>query len=59
MSVIEFAEKRLQEEIKENDHGANNGHLLTYWSAYLQGARDQLEELTWFPSKRKEVNNAD
>lgn len=53
MSVIEFAEKRLQEEIKENDHGADNGHLLAYWSAYLQGARAQLEELTRFPSMRE------
>ena len=54
MSVIEFAEKRLQEEIRENDMGAENGHLLAYWSAYLDGARAQRNELTRFPSKRKE-----
>ena len=59
MSVIEFAEKRLQEEIRENDMGADNGHLVAYWSAYLDGARAQMNELTRFPSKRKEVNNAD
>ena len=55
MSVIEFAEKRLQEEIRENDLGADNGHLLAYWSAYLDGARAQMNELTRFPSKRKEA----
>ena len=52
MSVIEFAEKRLQEEIRENDMGADNGHLLAYWSAYLDGARAQMNELTRFPSER-------
>lgn len=57
MSVIEFAEKRLQEEIRENDMGADNGHLLAYWSAYLDGARAQRNELTRFPSKRKEAHN--
>lgn len=55
MSVIEFAEKRLQEEIRGNDMGADNGHLLAYWSAYLDGARAQMNELTRFPSKRKEA----
>lgn len=55
MSVIEFAEKRLQEEIRENDMGADNGHLLAYWAAYLDGARAQRNELTRFPSKRKEA----
>ena len=44
MTVIEFAERRLQDEIKENDHGAENGHLLAYWAAYLDGARAQKEE---------------
>ena len=42
MNVIEFAEKRLQEEIHQNDLGADNGHLLAYWAAYLDGARAQL-----------------
>lgn len=54
MSVIERAEKRLQEEIRQNDLGADNGHLLAYWSAYLDGARAQKTELTTFPSGRKE-----
>ena len=57
MSVIELAEKRLQEEIRENDLGADNGHLLAYWSAYLDGARAQMNELTRFPSKRNEAHN--
>ena len=53
MNVIEFAEKRLQEEIRENDMGSNNGHLLAYWSAYLDGARAQKKELTTFPSRKE------
>ena len=55
MTVIEFAERRLQDEIKEKDHGAENGHLLAYWAAYLDGARAQMKELTQFPSARKEA----
>lgn len=55
MSVIERAEKRLQEEIHQNDLGADNGHLLAYWAAYLDGARAQMKEMTEFPSKRKEA----
>ena len=55
MSVIEFAEKRLQEEIHQNDLGANNDYAIDYWRAYLDGARAQMNELTRFPSKRKEV----
>ena len=54
MTVIERAEQRLQEEIRENDLGADNGRLIAYWSAYLDGARAQMKELTTFPSKRKE-----
>ena len=50
MSVIERAEKRLQEEIRQNFLGADNGHLLAYWAAYLDGARAQRDELTRFPS---------
>ena len=52
-SVIEKAEARLQEEIKENDLGADNGHLLAYWAAYLDGARAQLRELTTYPSRKE------
>ncbi len=55
MSVIEFAEKRLQEEIHQNDLGANNDYCIDYWRAYLDGARAQMNELTRFPSKRKEA----
>ena len=50
MSVIEKAEARLQEEIRQNDLGADNGHLLAYWAAYMDGARAQRDELTRFPS---------
>ena len=53
MSVIEFAEKRLQEEIHQNDLGADNGHLLAYWAAYLDGARAQKRELTTYPSRKE------
>lgn len=44
MTVIEKAERRLQEEIRQNDLGADNGHLLAYWAAYLDGARAQKKE---------------
>ena len=54
MSVIEFAEKRLNDEIHQNDLGANNDYAIDYWRAYLDGARAQWNELTRFPSKRKE-----
>ena len=54
MSVIEKAEARLQEEIRQNDLGADNGHLLAYWSAYLDGARAQKKELTTYPSRKED-----
>lgn len=53
MSVIERAEKRLQEEIRQNDLGADNWHMISYWAAYLDGARAQLNELSTFPSQRE------
>ena len=53
MTVIEKAEQRLQEEIRQNDLGADNGHLLAYWSAYLDGARAQKKELTTYPSRKE------
>ena len=55
MSVIEFAEKRLNEELHQNDLGANNDYCIDYWRAYLDGARAQKNELTRFPSQRKEA----
>ena len=39
MSVIEFAEKRLDEEACEP-----NGGDCRYWAAYLDGARAQAKE---------------
>lgn len=53
MTVIEKAERRLQEEIRQNDLGADNGHLLAYWAAYLDGARAQYRELTTYPSRKE------
>lgn len=53
MTVIEQAERRLQEEIRQNDLGADNGHLLAYWAAYLDGARAQKRELTTYPSRKE------
>lgn len=44
MNVIEFAEKRLNEEIHQNDLGANNDYAIDYWRAYLDGARAQKRE---------------
>lgn len=54
MTVIQYAEKRLNEEIRENDLGAYNEGLLAYWSAYLDGARAQMRELATFPSRMEE-----
>ena len=56
MTVIEFAEKRLQEEIHQNDLGANNGHLIAYWSAYLDGAKAQKAESD--KTRHEELNSA-
>lgn len=43
-SVIEFAEQRLAEEIRQNDLGADNMDDIRYWVAYLDGARRQKKE---------------
>lgn len=47
-SVIEFAEKRLAEEVRQNelgqDMGKNNTDDIRYWVAYLDGARAQAKE---------------
>ena len=56
MNVIERAEKRLNEEINQNDLGANNDYAIDYWRAYLDGARAQMRELTAFPSRREDEN---
>lgn len=53
MSVIEKAERRLKEEIRQNDLGADNRRLLAYWAAYLDGARAQKKELTTYPSRKE------
>ena len=47
MSVIEFAEKRLDEESREPGGGE-----CRYWAAYLDGARAQAKE-----DAKKEVNH--
>ena len=44
MTVIEFAKKRLQEEIHQNDLGADNRDELHNWAAYLDGAKAQKSE---------------
>lgn len=44
MKVIEFAESRLKEELRQNLLGADNERDLSYWSAYLDGAKAQLNE---------------
>lgn len=41
MSVIEFAEKRLNDESRLPDGGALSAQ---YWAAYLDGARAQAKE---------------
>ena len=44
MTIIEYALKRLNEEIDQNDQGADNMYLINYWRAYLDGAKAQLKE---------------
>ena len=53
MNVIERAEQRLNEEIHQNDLGANNDYAIDYWRAYLDGARAQKKELTTYPSRKE------
>lgn len=53
MSVIEFAEKRLNDEIRQHELGLDNVDDIQYWLAYLDGARAQMRELTTFPSRRE------
>lgn len=44
MTIIEFAEQRLAEEIQQNDLGADNMDDIRYWVAYLDGAKAQQKE---------------
>lgn len=44
MTIIEFAEQRLEEEIRQNDLGADNMDDIRYWVAYLDGAKAQKKE---------------
>ncbi len=55
MSVIERAEQRFDEAARQNRLGADNEYALSYWSAYLDGARAQLRESK---SKRIEAHYA-
>lgn len=43
-SVIEFAEKRLADELHQNELGLDNAHDIQYWRAYLDGAKAQAKE---------------
>lgn len=44
--TIEFAFNRLQEETYRNEQGCENGQLILYWRAYLDGALAQESEDT-------------
>ena len=44
MSVIESAEKRMNDELRQHDLGLDNADDIRYWAAYLDGARAQLRE---------------
>ena len=54
MSVIERAEQRMNDELRQHDLGLDNADDIRYWAAYLDGARAQMRELTTFPSRREE-----
>lgn len=49
MTVIKRAEARMQEEIRQNELGADNDNDLAYWAAYLDGARAQMKECERWP----------
>ena len=44
--VLEYATRRFQEEIRQNELGADNDDSLRYWAAYIEGATAQLKECT-------------
>lgn len=43
-SVIQFAEDRLADEVRQRELGEDNRYDIQYWAAYLDGARAQLKE---------------
>lgn len=43
--TIKAAEKRLFDEIRQNELGADNNHIINYWRAYLDGAIAQMKEV--------------
>jgi hypothetical protein len=52
--VLEFAHRRLIEELKESELGADNDYSIRYWAAYIEGATAQLKECT---ERLKAVND--
>ena len=44
MSVIERAEQRLNDEIRQHELGLDNVDDIQYWAAYLDGARAQKKD---------------
>lgn len=54
MSVIERAEQRLNDEIRQHELGLDNVDDIQYWAAYLDGARAQKKELTTYPSRKED-----
>ena len=43
-SVIQFAEDRLADEVRQRELGLDNSQDVQYWASYLDGARAQLKE---------------
>lgn len=44
--VLKYAWRRLEEEERQNRLGADNEHIVAYWSAYIDGAIAQIKEDT-------------
>ena len=44
MNVIEWAEQRMKDELRQHDLGLDNADDIRYWAAYLDGARAQKRE---------------
>ena len=52
--VLEYANRRFNEEIRRNNLGVDNDDSLRSWAAYIEGATAQLKECT---EMLKAVNN--
>lgn len=43
--TIDYAERKLDEAIEQNELGAKNDMDIAFWQGYIEGARDQAREV--------------